>query len=501
MGPADGTQLLVDALGEASDRADAQKAAAEAQALAAQGALARVKADRDRRADTRTEALRLHEAYVERVRELQALATSPLPEAELKTAFETLKQRAIDLATERLELFRTGMAQAGAADLLFAKVVPGQEKLECQSEVRRVGEVEGCSLWIGEIRGRHPDNRLLYEGAVAELDADGWYTWRGPLRGSQNAALDAAARLAWSELQDKCVPDPYAPGSWPGFLIPEQSAPVLAALAEDGALEEFRTHEEQTGDTFEVKMSCVSGGLRLARTAAGACVEKARELCARRLLGVLAGETGFGGVAWPPGEVEERLEALAREPWLEEVRRRSWPARGGGRHVEVSCRVDGVVVRAEAVAAEEPVAVSTAAWLLVQRLGRGGKAVVLDARPQCAAGALRGCGSGARPERWSSLTGRAGPRRWSRRWNSAGGVCGRPARSASRPFEGCWRRCGAGRWRPGWRRRQGWARSGPAGCVSVPGAASASKTSGSCGGSLVRGAVVRGRGGGRPAGV
>ncbi|WP_129292075.1 DEAD/DEAH box helicase [Streptomyces lydicus] len=280
------------------------------------------------------------------------------------------------------------MAQAGAADLLFAKVVPGQEKLECQSEVRRVGEVEGCSLWIGEIRGRHPDNRLLYEGAVAELDADGWYTWRGPLRGSQNAALDAAARLAWSELQDKCVPDPYAPGSWPGFLIPEQSAPVLAALAEDGALEEFRTHEEQTGDTFEVKMSCVSGGLRLARTAAGACVEKARELCARRLLGVLAGETGFGGVAWPPGEVEERLEALAREPWLEEVRRRSWPARGGGRHVEVSCRVDGVVVRAEAVAAEEPVAVSTAAWLLVQRLGRGGKAVVLDARPQCAAGAL-----------------------------------------------------------------------------------------------------------------
>ncbi|MFK0142615.1 SNF2-related protein [Streptomyces murinus] len=161
--------------------------------------------------------------------------------------------------------------------------------------------------------------------------------------------------------------------------------PVLAALAESGAVEEFRTHEENAGGIFRVEMSCLSGGVRVARSAAGACVEEARELCARRLLGVLACETGFGSVAWLPGEAEERLEALAGEPWLTEVRRRSWAARGGGRQVEVSCLVDGVVVRAEAVAAQEPLAASAAAWLLGQRLGRGGKDLVLDPRPESAA--------------------------------------------------------------------------------------------------------------------
>ncbi|MFF5638206.1 DEAD/DEAH box helicase [Streptomyces sp. NPDC012825] len=113
--------------------------------------------------------------------------------------------------------------------------------------------------------------------------------------------------------------------------------------------------------------------------------EEAREWCARRLLGVLAAETGFGSVPWSPGEAGERLEEFAREPWLEEVRHRTWAARGGGRHVEFSCLVDGAVVRAEAVAEQEAVAVSTAAWLLAQRLGRGGKGLVLDARPPSAA--------------------------------------------------------------------------------------------------------------------
>ncbi|MFE0776894.1 SNF2-related protein [Streptomyces sp. NPDC058861] len=280
------------------------------------------------------------------------------------------------------------MAQAGAADFFAAGLLPGQEQWECQSEAWPAGDVEGRSLWVSEVYGRHADGRVPCEGTVAERDTDGWYTWRGPLRESQDAALDAAARLVWSELQGQGVPDPYVPGAWPGFVIPQLSEPVLQDLAGGGALREFDTVEEQDGDACRVEMSCWSGGVRLAVSADGADGEEARERCARRLLGVLASETGFGSVTWLPGEAEERLEELGREPWLEEVRRRTWGARGGGRHVEVSCLVDGTKVKAEAVAEQEAVAVSAAAWLLVQRLGRGGRDLVLDARPPSAAAAV-----------------------------------------------------------------------------------------------------------------
>ncbi|MFJ5733944.1 SNF2-related protein [Streptomyces microflavus] len=282
------------------------------------------------------------------------------------------------------------MARPGAAAFLFARSDSDSDWSGFAGEARLVGEVEGQSLWAGEVRGRHPDGRLPYDGSVAELEAGGWCVWRGPLRESREAALTVAARLAWSETYEQCVPDPHVPGAWPGFLIPQQSYPAVAALAAGGALVAFRVREQQDGSVLRVELSCRHGGADVAVSAVGASVDGARELGARRLLGVLTGEAGFGSVGWPPGEAEDRLSALAREPWLGEVRRRSWAARGGGWRAEVSCRVDGAQVRGETTAAVEEVAVSVAAWLLAQSLADRGQAgeLLLEARPPYAAQAL-----------------------------------------------------------------------------------------------------------------
>ncbi|MGW6202197.1 SNF2-related protein [Streptomyces sp. NPDC055089] len=390
MSNADGARLLVGSFHAKQREAEAQHASAKAQALTAAGNLARAQAKLKSVKGSRTAVVRLREAAEQVQRERRALEESGLPEAERSAAGEALTRREEELEREALELFRLRMTQPAAADLLASGMAPGTVDWEFQREAQSVvAEVEGQRLWIGEIFGRHPDDRMPCDGTIAERGEDGWYQWRGPLRESQEAAREAAARLAWSELDDQRVPDPYAPGSWPGFLIPQKPVPVLADLVTGGALAGFLSHEEQTGDGFRVEMSGRSG-LLLRASATGASAQEARGLCARRMLGLLAAESGFATVPWPANEVEGRLEELAREPWLTDVRRRSWAARGGGLLVEATCLVDGVLVRAQAVAEQEPVAVAAAVWLLAQRLGQGGMGPLLDTRPPSAAQALEG---------------------------------------------------------------------------------------------------------------
>ncbi|MFD8609761.1 SNF2-related protein [Streptomyces sp. NPDC059631] len=471
MGADDSTRLLMDALGGGEDRAAAQSAAASARALEAKKALARAEAERARHAGAYAEALRIKDEADQIASGLQALVTSGIAEAELEAAREALARRQRELQTERLGYIRTMMAQAGASDFLHQNALPGLDQWEFRSEVRRVGEVEGGPLWVAEVCGRHADGRLPHGETVAGLGPDGWYVWRGPLRESAEAASDAAVRLVWSDVQDENVPDPYAPGSWPGFLIPQQAAPAVLALTGGGALDGWHTHEEEGGGTCRVEMSCRSGGVRLAVSAAGASAQEAGELCARRLLGVLAAEAGFGSVPWSPAQADRYLEELAREPWMRKVRRRSGASRGGGRQAEVSCLVDGVVVRAEAVAGEEPEAVSAAAWLLVQQLGRGGRHLVLDLLPDAgpppvAVDALRERGVAGAVEYWDGPGGAeavvASVELGGRRLWAAGGDREQALRgvlAAARHWTmapGAAQASGVGAARPGWVRRSAW---------------------------------------------
>ncbi|WP_405196274.1 SNF2-related protein [Streptomyces anulatus] len=352
--------------------------------------LARLRASADAGRKRSTELKKLKAEFERLEHQIRVVEASDLPQEERVRARENLAQREQELLRAKEEHFRERMARPDAAAFLFALPASDQRCSGFAGDARLVGEVEGQRLWVGEVRGRHPGGRLPYDGSVAELETEGWCVWRGPLRETRAAALDAAARLAWSETAEQCVPDLHAPGAWPGFLMPQQSYPAVTALAAGGALDAFGVREDRGADGFRAELSCRHGGADVAVSASGASADEARELAGRRLLGVLAGEAGFGSVRWPPGEAEDRLDALAGEPWLGEVRRRSKAARGGGWRAEVSCRVDGVQVRAETTAAEKDVAVCVAAWLLAQSLGSQGGELLLEARPPYAATALAG---------------------------------------------------------------------------------------------------------------
>ncbi|MFI0742793.1 SNF2-related protein [Streptomyces sp. NPDC021100] len=378
-----GARVLLDAFEEEERRAHRDVSRATARVAELEAVIAQAKQRREQDERRRAELMRL-------MQEARALEAGDVPEAERKAREAELLVRGREVQAALAASHAQALAAPGVAWELLEKDLPDGGWADFDGVVRCVGAVEGRSLWAAEIRGRQTGEAGACRVRFGESEAGGTYVWRGPVRLSQDDALDAAARLVWSDCLRTPVADPCGPQPWPPLVLPQETWPLVTDLAGSGALPHYQV-EERGERPFTVGLSCQAGAVRVTAEGRGVTRAEAREQGARELLGVLMGELGFGGVSWSPEEAQERLGSLALEPWLGALKRKPRAMRGGGgRWVELSCRVGGAVVRVDAVAAGERAAELACAWLMVQRLGQGLKAAgqVLDPRPEDAAALL-----------------------------------------------------------------------------------------------------------------
>jgi superfamily II DNA or RNA helicase len=374
-----GAGLLLDALEENARRTQQEVERAGSRVAELEAEIEQTEQQRARAVRFRAEALALQQ-------EVEALEASGLPDAERQAASEALQARIREHEAARAISIAQELALPGVAWRWLQGSPPPRGWAGYEGVAQQVGTVEGRPLWAAQVRAR-PSHDGRREARLGEADADGGCVWRGPVRLSHDDALDAAALLACHDVLGQPAPDPHPSQAWHGLLLPEQAGPCIAELVRSGALPGFEASDEGAGP-FTSAMSCQVGGKLVAVEGAGSSQDEAREQCARQLLGVLAGEVGFGTLTWTSRQAQELLGELAQEPWLDAVKRRSRAVPGGGHRVEMSCQVGGTALQVEAVAADKRAAERAAAWLLVQRLGAEGRARVLDPRPHDTAGVL-----------------------------------------------------------------------------------------------------------------
>ncbi|MFJ4679113.1 SNF2-related protein [Kitasatospora sp. NPDC088783] len=242
---------------------------------------------------------------------------------------------------------------------------------------RQVATADGQTLWVGRIR---------WAGAAGGEDL----VVEGPVQLTEDAALCAAAVVARREAGlPECTTASASLQVW-HMLAPQQAWPCVAELVKAGVLPGFTKTVETAGGDGGVVVELAAGSTRgpVGVRAVGHSEEDAVEQAARRLLGALTGEGGFGLLDWSAQHARERLGAFFDEPWLNDRERRLEKTSSRSRRVELSCRIAERSVRVATVSEKEAFADLAANWLLAQEIATTLPAAALEQEPHQALAAL-----------------------------------------------------------------------------------------------------------------